>query len=1436
MSEPQPLVGGRYELNELIGRGGMGDVYRGRDVETGEPVAVKRLHADIVEENPDIVDRFQREGEALRQLNHPNIVAMLATLEENGQHYLVMEYVSGGSLRELLDSQGRLPLEAVLNLALDLADALTRAHRLNIVHRDIKPDNVLLAEDGTPRLTDFGVACLRDRTRLTQTGSVIGTYAYLSPEACNGLELDERTDIWSFGVMLFEMLAGRLPFYGSGTAQVLTAILTKPAPDIQRLRPGLPPALIDLVYRMLEKDRDHRLSSIRLVGAELEAIIRGLDTPLRHLVFGDYDPNSSRFATPSDHGEPHVPAMERAAPEQTHGLSLYPPQGASTTGYAPQYTPGGSLRATGEFTPANPKWAWIALMVIVTVLACAAVMVIALLLRADRVTRREDATLSPAPSALAGVVPAVDATAAATSTPAPTPLPSVEPVAPGEQMVLVADFEDLGGIGQIANRKRTVARFVADDLEQSLVQAIPFSNVRVRRYPHVLTSAEDARAAAEASGAAVVVWGNFTTDLVEAEVQVGALGIFPHLAFDRATLERTANIRLNLANERAESVAPYVMAVLSVLESADGDAFGMMRVAAIMDMLDVTPAQIVGGGVAGDIHRHFLAKTTSEAFALLDDALAIDPGNALLYNFRAAARQRQGRQADARADAETAKRIGPPAWAMPNYLLSDSGSAGDATAYFTAAVTQRPDDWFPLFLRATNYYHNRKTLPDGAALARADLDASIALHPEANFPYVYSALLALHEGRMQDAGDALRVVVHEFPDPTYMGRLIRTLYGDQMISPFSPTLAAFTNLALGRYGETLQDTLSGLSAFPGLDDLRLLQGAAYCALGEYQFAERSFSRAIGLDARFTLAYLLRADTRLRQDLPAAARGDFAAISRSPQAEAFAPYVAAVQSGALSCATFFNPQNPLLMPAASPTPAPPTPTIEGVPAQAVAAVEPAGPDEHMVLVADLEPIRITPRDVSRFVVSDLTRVFGEELPLAGVAVRRYPRVITSEDEARRVAEATRAAMVIWGSYTIDHVELAIQVGVLDDFPHVPFDRALIERTANVRVRLADERRESAAAQVLAIWNILACADGDQYQVLMTRMFLEGLNVDQGEILGSGAGAQVHRAYAIYFEDTPRAVEQLRAALAVDGTNPLIYGLLSLADLRLGDANQFRRDWESARRLAPDSWTLPLYLTPADDPQQVLAAYGRLIELRPDDWYAYFTRGITLYYGMQDLAKARADLEQSMALEPYGNVSYLVAMLLALREGRLTDAQVLMNVVLTQYPDPDLTGRAFHAIYGDDPRASYSAALFAAGTNLALGQYNRAVTNVQSAADYMFSQPAVPGMLGEADYELSDLFLLQGLALCNLKAYDSAISAYTQAIKFGGDDYAFARALRGQAYLAQVNVTKAEADFAAARAAELGPTFNTWVDGAERGVWNCENFFNYDLDWQRPPSGL
>ncbi|MBC8171001.1 MAG: protein kinase [Anaerolineae bacterium] len=269
------LIGNQFTVQEVLGTGGMGTVYRGMDMKTGDNVAIKLLKTEAIADDPDLVERFAREAEALRQLNHPNIVKVLATLEEEGRHYIIMEYVSGGSLSDLLKAQSTMPIRWVLKLAIELADALTRAHYLKIIHRDIKPANVLIAADGTPRLTDFGVAHLGAQERVTRTGSIVGTLDYLSPEALSGGAVDNRSDIWAFGVMLFEMLSGQRPFIGTSLTHLITQILTTAYPDLEQMRPDTPIGLIDLVYRMLEKDREARIPSIRLIGAELEAIMHG---------------------------------------------------------------------------------------------------------------------------------------------------------------------------------------------------------------------------------------------------------------------------------------------------------------------------------------------------------------------------------------------------------------------------------------------------------------------------------------------------------------------------------------------------------------------------------------------------------------------------------------------------------------------------------------------------------------------------------------------------------------------------------------------------------------------------------------------------------------------------------------------------------------------------------------------------------------------------------------------------------------------------------------------------------------------------------------------------------------------------------------------------------------------------------------------------------
>lgn len=272
----QALISGRYRAETVIGAGAAGTVYSGVDTLTGEQIAIKILRADLIASMPELLDRFYREGEALRRLNHPNIVKVLTTVNENNQHYIIMEYIGGGSLAELIKKQHQLAVEQVISLGIELSDALARAHYLGIIHRDLKPGNILIDENGSPRLSDFGLAWVTGMPAITTSGSILGTFPYLSPEACSNQALDPRTDIWSLGIILYEMLTGCLPFSGESPFDIIWTIKNNPLPEMSDFREGIPAALEDLIATMLKKDAAARPSSARQVGAQLESIQRKL--------------------------------------------------------------------------------------------------------------------------------------------------------------------------------------------------------------------------------------------------------------------------------------------------------------------------------------------------------------------------------------------------------------------------------------------------------------------------------------------------------------------------------------------------------------------------------------------------------------------------------------------------------------------------------------------------------------------------------------------------------------------------------------------------------------------------------------------------------------------------------------------------------------------------------------------------------------------------------------------------------------------------------------------------------------------------------------------------------------------------------------------------------------------------------------------------------
>lgn len=271
------IIATRYRIDRVIGHGGMGDIYLGTDLLENRDVAIKRLKKELIQSDPDVVERFLREGDIQQKLSHPAVVRVYDALQLDDDYLLIMEYVRGGTLSTLMKRQeGRkLPYKQAIDIGLSLAGALEEAHNKGIIHRDLKPANILMTVGGKPRLTDFGAAKMSNSEKLTVTGMVIGTYSYMSPESCRGQDVDGRADVWSFGVMLFEMLTGVRPFDQDNPMQLMLAIMREPPADIQRLNPEIPDQVADLIYRMLSKDINRRIPSMALITAELQRILDG---------------------------------------------------------------------------------------------------------------------------------------------------------------------------------------------------------------------------------------------------------------------------------------------------------------------------------------------------------------------------------------------------------------------------------------------------------------------------------------------------------------------------------------------------------------------------------------------------------------------------------------------------------------------------------------------------------------------------------------------------------------------------------------------------------------------------------------------------------------------------------------------------------------------------------------------------------------------------------------------------------------------------------------------------------------------------------------------------------------------------------------------------------------------------------------------------------
>lgn len=957
------MIANRYEVGPLIGAGGMGTVYRGRDRQTTETIAIKVLRPDAIASDPTVLERFQRESDALRRLNHPNIVKILDEIEENQQHYIVMEYVSGGSLADQLVGRAGLPITEVLEIALDLADALTRAHRLRIIHRDLKPQNVLLADDGTPRLTDFGVAQMQDQQRMTQSGMILGTISYLSPEACDGAAADERTDIWAFGVMLYEMLTGQRPFDEGSTVATLTAIMQKPLPPLADLRPDTPPALVQLIEGMLQKDPSDRIGSVRQIGADIETIIRSLDhdmiessVELRRTAD---DLQISRFDTPS--GPVEVFELDFAgSPSKLAGTPLQkstaavPYQGDHAPRVFVSYRSDDSGHVAGQITERlgmafgdgnvlhdidrlslrtvsrlvlaqDTVGASDALVVVIGPgwmggidnpknpvrqeveigLKKPDMVVLPLLVNGASLPGRAD--LPPSLGALADAQPlpvrqgqfdadmarvverlqrrlgiqtglrfpypllaiialallVVGGFAGASmllSHLAPVEVLSVPPVEDGELMVLIADIPP----GDPTAPDRDFARLIAASLTGQLRRADPFSTIRLRNYPAPIESERAARQIAAANRAAVVIWGEATPDGLDLMIGAGSASGLPNTPFDDDVLSDTATLHVRVPEPESDTLIQPLLSVVASLHIADGDGYNALRTVALLNALPPGAVVIVEDGRLAEplvaVQRQFL-RDTEAALAQLDAALTADPDNAIVRAYQVWALLRLGRLDEARVILNEADTSGLDEWTTVHYLrASDAllrGGVEAAIDEYSTIVRLRPGDWFPLNYRAALYY-----IDEQYAEAEADFERVIELQPDANFAYAFLTLMALRDGRINEAL-TLRQAIQPGRADELIANLITEVGGaDSDTVIFSAIFAAFVNLLSGDDEAVLAAVEAAQAINPRLVDLYLLEGLAECRQGDHAAADAAYSRGIDLDPDYAVLYLLRAQSRI----------------------------------------------------------------------------------------------------------------------------------------------------------------------------------------------------------------------------------------------------------------------------------------------------------------------------------------------------------------------------------------------------------------------------------------------------------------------------------------------------------------------------------------------------------------------------------------------
>ncbi len=266
------LINERYEIIKSIGEGGMANVYLANDTFLDRKVAVKVLRGDLANDEK-FIRRFQREAYAASTLSHPNIVEMYDVGEDNGTYFIVMEYIEGRTLKQLLKKRGSLTAPEVVDIMLQLTDGISHAHDMYIIHRDLKPQNIMISDDGKIKITDFGIAMALNSSQLTQTNSVMGSVHYLPPEQASGKGSTTKSDIYSMGIMLFELLTGKLPFKGENAVEIALKHMKDDIPSVRKINPNIPQSLENIVLKATAKNPKNRYDDVKEMYKDLKVCL-----------------------------------------------------------------------------------------------------------------------------------------------------------------------------------------------------------------------------------------------------------------------------------------------------------------------------------------------------------------------------------------------------------------------------------------------------------------------------------------------------------------------------------------------------------------------------------------------------------------------------------------------------------------------------------------------------------------------------------------------------------------------------------------------------------------------------------------------------------------------------------------------------------------------------------------------------------------------------------------------------------------------------------------------------------------------------------------------------------------------------------------------------------------------------------------------------------